>query len=143
LNEADDDVKKEIWDHFIGIQHVFLATVDGDQPRLRPVSLFRIRDRLFFATGAGDAKARQIRQNPRVEFCLLLDEGGKHGTIRAECIAEIVEDWNVKVEAFNAVSFMREFWSSPDDERFVLVELRPSAYEYMRPGSHEAVKIRH
>lgn len=143
LNKIDENVIEEIWQNFGGLQHVFLATVDDDQPRLRPVTLFRLGDKLFVATGSSDAKAKQIRQNPKAEFCLFLEKkDGNHGSIRVECIANIVKDMNVKTEAYNKVSFMKEFWSSPEDQRYLLIELQPTGYEYLRPGSIEAIKIR-
>jgi uncharacterized pyridoxamine 5'-phosphate oxidase family protein len=143
LSNADDRLRKEIWRNFVEQQHVFLATADGDQPRLRPVTLIRLGDRLFIATGAGDAKVKQIRQNSKTEFCLLLEKGEQKGTIRAECLAQIVKDKAVKTEAYHKIPFMKEFWSSPEDPRYALIELKPTGYEYMRIGSMEALKVKH
>jgi uncharacterized pyridoxamine 5'-phosphate oxidase family protein len=142
MNEVNVKLKQEIWQKFVELQHVFLATVDGNQPRLRPVTLIRLKDRLFVATGAEDAKVRQIKQNPKVEFCLLLEEGENKGTIRAECTAELVKDGKVKAEAYGRVPFMKEFWSNPEDPSYALIELRPTGYEYMRLGSMQAMKVK-
>jgi uncharacterized pyridoxamine 5'-phosphate oxidase family protein len=106
------------------------------------VTLIRLENRLFVATGAGDAKVRQIRQNPKTEFCLLVEKEGRKGTIRAECEAELVQDKSLKVEAYSKIPFLREFWSSSEDSGYALIELRPTGYEYMRAGSVEAIKVR-
>lgn len=48
----------------------YLATVDGDQPRVRPfgtVNLFE--DRLYIQTGKQKDVAKQISRNPKVELC--------------------------------------------------------------------------
>jgi uncharacterized pyridoxamine 5'-phosphate oxidase family protein len=137
-----EGLRKEVWSHFDELQNVFLATVEGDQPRLRPVTLIRLSDRLFFATGAGEAKVGQIKSNPRVEFCLLLEKGESKGTVRTECLAKIVTDMAVKSELYNKVPFMKEFWSSPEDKRYTLVELTPKGFEYMPIGSMQATKIK-
>lgn len=142
MNNTQEDLKQEIWRNFVEQQTIFLATADGNQPRLRPVTLIRLKNRLFVATGAGDAKVKQIRQNPKTEFCLLVEKEGRKGTIRAECEAELVQDSNLKADTYNKIPFMKEFWSSPEDSGYALIELQPTGYEYMRTGSIEAVKVR-
>ncbi|MCW4055841.1 MAG: pyridoxamine 5'-phosphate oxidase family protein, partial [Candidatus Bathyarchaeota archaeon] len=130
MNNTQEDLKQEIWQNFVEQQNIFLATADGNQPRLRPVTLIRLKNRLFVATGAGDAKVKQIRQNPKTEFCLLVEKEGRKGTIRAECEAELVHDSTLKADAYNKIPFMKEFWSSPEDSGYALIELRPTSYEY-------------
>jgi uncharacterized pyridoxamine 5'-phosphate oxidase family protein len=142
MSNTQEDLKQEIWRNFVEQQTIFLATADGNQPRLRPVTLIRLKNRLFVATGARDAKVKQIRQNPKTEFCLLVEKEGRKGTIRAECEAELVQDSNLKADAYNKIPFMKEFWSSPEDSGYALIELQPTGYEYMRTGSIEAVKVR-
>ena len=50
---------------------------------MRPVTLIHFQKRLLVATGSGDAKVKQIRSNPKTEFCLLLERGDQKGTLRA------------------------------------------------------------
>jgi uncharacterized pyridoxamine 5'-phosphate oxidase family protein len=142
LGVSDGKLREEIWSGFVGQQNVFLATVEGDQPRLRPVSLLRFGDKLFVATGTGSAKAKQVKQNPKIEFCLLMEKDGKYGTIRAECVAKLVTDMKTKAEVYNNVAFMKEFWTSPNDARFALIALQPASYEYMPMGSMQATKVK-
>ncbi len=135
------DLKAEIWKKLTEQQHVFLATADAEQPRVRPVTLIRLLDKLFVATGAEDAKTEQVKKNPKVEFCLLLEEGEHKGSLRAECLAKVVEDRTLKTQVFSRVSFIKEFFPTPDAPGFALIELQPTALEYMRPGSVQAEKI--
>jgi len=141
LSNVSDELKREIWSNFSEMQHIFLATVDGNQPKVRPVTLIRLKDRFFVATGSNDAKVRQLKQNPKAEFCLLLEKGESKGTLRAECSAKIVMDKGVKADVYNKVAFLKEFWKSPEDPGYTLVELQPSAFEYMKPGTIESVKV--
>ena len=132
---------KEIWSNFDGEPHVFLATVAEDQPRVRPVTLIHFRKKLYVTTGSDDAKAKQIEQNNKTEFCLLLEKGERKGTIRAECVAQIVKNKDVKADVFNNISFAKEFWESPEDPNYTVIRLKPVSFEYMKPGSIEAVRI--
>jgi uncharacterized pyridoxamine 5'-phosphate oxidase family protein len=95
-----DNLKREVWRNFGEQQHVFLATIEADQPRVRPVTLIHLLDKLFVATSSNDAKVKQIKQNPKTEFCLLLERGEQKGTIRAECIAKIVADKKTKAHLY-------------------------------------------
>ena len=48
----------------------YLATVDGDQPRVRPFGTAHIFEgRLYLQTGKSMDVSRQIHANPKVEVC--------------------------------------------------------------------------
>jgi uncharacterized pyridoxamine 5'-phosphate oxidase family protein len=132
---------RKIWSYFNGEPHVFLATTDSDQPRVRPVTLVHLRDKLYVTTGSDNAKVRQIEQNPKTEFCLLFEEGERKGTIRTECIARIVKDKKIKADVFSSLSFAEEFWEKPEDPSYTVIELKPIGFEYMKPESIEAIRI--
>ena len=140
LNDKGVELQK-IWSYFSGEPHVFLATADGDQPRVRPVTLVHLRDKLYVTTGSDNAKVKQMAQNPKIEFCLLFEEDERKGTIRTECIARIVNDKKVKAEVFSSLSFAEEFWESAEDPGYTVIELKPIAVEYMKPESIEAIRI--
>lgn len=141
MNDKTRELRKEIWEHFTEQQYVFLATAEGGQPRVRPVTLIKLENRLLIATGSKDAKVLQIEKTPKTEFCLLVEKGEKKGTIRAECIANIVEDLKLKTTIFKKIPFIKEFFKTPSDPNYALVELNPTRFEYMRPDSIEAIKV--
>ena len=65
----------------------FIATMDGDQPRVRPFgSLLIIEKRLYFQTGKIKNVSKQIAKNPKIEICAVTDRKW----IRVEAVA--VED---------------------------------------------------
>ena len=137
-----EKMKTEIWDSFAEQQHIFLATVEGDQPRVRPVTLIYLSNRMYVATGSNDAKTMQIKENPRTEFCLMIEKKGHNGTIRAECQANIVQDMKVKTDIYTKIPFIREFFKTPEDPGYTLIELEPTRFEYMKPGTVESAKIK-
>ena len=71
----------------------YLATMDGDQPRVRPfgtIDLFE--DRLYIQTGKVKDVANQLKANPKIEISAMLD--GRW--IRLE--AEAVLDENIEAQ---------------------------------------------
>ena len=50
----------------------YLATVEGDQPRVRPFGTVHLFEgKLYIQTGKGKSVARQIDANPKVELCAM------------------------------------------------------------------------
>ena len=48
----------------------YLATVEGDQPRVRPFGTVDIfEDKLYIQTGKVKDVSKQIQKNPKVELC--------------------------------------------------------------------------
>ena len=65
----------------------YLATVEGEQPRVRPFGTVDIFDgRLTIQTGRKKDVARQIFQNPKVELCGF--HGGKWLRVAAKAVEE-------------------------------------------------------
>ena len=51
-------------------QTYYLATVDGDQPRVRPFGTVNVfEDRIYIQTGKVKDVSKQIHANPKVEIC--------------------------------------------------------------------------
>lgn len=138
MEKMTDEVRKEIWENFKEIQVVHLATLDGDQPRVRPVTMGVYEDRFWFMTGANDAKMKQINQNPNVELSLLLKEGEAEGTIRIGAVAEIVRDRETKARIAPKFPFFSQFWKSIDDPTCALLEFKFRTIELMKPGEYQA-----
>ena len=80
---------------------MFLATCDGDQPRVRPVTLMRKGNNLFTVSELKSTKVDQIKKNSKVEFSFIVPRMG-FNAIRVECMAEVVEDEKVRAEVYNS-----------------------------------------
>ena len=53
-------------------QTYYLATVEGDQPRVRPFGTVHLFEgRLYIQTGNSKSVAKQIEANPKVELCAM------------------------------------------------------------------------
>ena len=65
----------------------YLATVEGDQPRVRPFGTAHIfEDKLYIQTGKVKPTSKQLAANPKAEICAFCDGAW----IRVAC--ELVED---------------------------------------------------
>ena len=72
----------------------YLATVEGDQPRVRPfgaVALFE--GRLYIITGKVKAVSKQLEANPKAELCAF--HGGRWLRVAGELVND--DDRAVKV----------------------------------------------
>ena len=61
---------QEVYEFLKKAQTYYLATVEGDQPRVRPfgtIDLFE--DKLYIQTGKEKDVYKQIEANPKVEIC--------------------------------------------------------------------------
>ena len=128
-------LRHEILNHIQGKFIAFLATVEGDQPKVRVVELISIDDNFYLATGSDNAKVVQIKLNPKTEFCLLIEKEDKSGSLRVECRAKIIEDVDLKTVMYNRVEEWWEFYDSPNDPRFTLIELKPTFFIFNKPGT--------
>ena len=78
---------EEVYEFLKKCGSYFIATMDGDQPRVRPFgSLLIIEKKLYFQTGKIKNVSKQIAKNPRIEICALTDRKW----VRVEAVA--VED---------------------------------------------------
>lgn len=65
---------KEVYDFLKSAQTYYLATVEGDQPRVRPFGTVDIfEDRLYIQTGKSKSVSRQLQKNPKAELCAFKD----------------------------------------------------------------------
>ena len=127
LTYSLDELKKVTWGCLKDCQVVFLATVDGDRPRVRPVTLLRKGDDLFTVSRLRSSKVKQIMKNPRVEFAFSVSNAG-FNSIRVECMAEVVNDKKVKAEVYD----------SPEHD---LIRLVPTRFIVIIPPSFEPVTL--
>ncbi|NLZ38207.1 MAG: NimC/NimA family protein [Firmicutes bacterium] len=84
---------QRVYDFLKKCKTYYLATVDGDQPRVRPFGTVAIfEDKLYIQTARSKDVSKQIKANPKIEICGMT--GGKW--IRVEAIA--VEDNRIEAE---------------------------------------------
>ena len=95
----------------------YLATVDGDQPRVRPFGTAHIfEDKLYIQTGKVKDVSKQMVKNPKIEICAM--NGGEW--IRIQALA--IEDDRVeaKQSMLDAYPNLKNMYSATDDNTQVL-----------------------
>jgi uncharacterized pyridoxamine 5'-phosphate oxidase family protein len=139
MNASIAEVQKEVWRLFKQSQCVYLATAEGDQPRVRPVTLLDIERKFWIATGRRSAKARQMLRNPNVEFCLPLTETCGTGYLRVAGVSTVETDPETRRKIGAEIPFLGEYWSGPDDPNVALFRITRVEIEYLKPGEMTAV----
>ena len=113
----------------------YLASSDGDQPRLRPVS--PVRTELFTAYVANLRsyhKTAEIAANPNVELGYL-DE--HHNQVRITGVAEVVTDRAVLQDVWDRNPLLRQYLGRIDNPEFILYRIRPTRVRYMQEWALE------
>lgn len=103
---------------FIDELHTYyLATIDGDQPRVRPFGTILLFDgKLYIQTGPGKDVAKQIMANPKVEICAF--GGGKWIRVAGELVAD--DNHDVKVAMLEKLPSLKGAYSADDDSMLML-----------------------
>jgi general stress protein 26 len=113
----------------------FLATIDGDQPRVRPVSPVRIDGfTVYIANLRAYHKTVEIEANPRVELCYL-DDG--HDQVRISGIAEAVTDPALLQEIWKENPLLRGYLGSIDNPELIVYRITPERVRFMREWALE------
>lgn len=95
----------------------YLATVEGDQPRVRPFGTANIFDgKLYIQTGKAKSVSRQLAANPKAEVCAF------HNGTWLRVAGELVEDDRVeaKKSMLDAYPNLRGMYDENDSNTQVL-----------------------
>jgi general stress protein 26 len=108
----------------------YLATVDGDQPRLRPVSPVKTDGfTVYVANLRSYHKTDEIGANPKVELGYLDDH---HDQVRITGVAEVVNDPATLQEVWDNNPLLRQYLGTIDNPEFILYRIRPTRVRYMK-----------
>ena len=107
----------EVYELLKAAKTYYLATIEGDQPRVRPFGTVDIfEDKLYIQTGKIKPVSKQIQANPKVEICAFKD-----GTwLRVS--GELVRDDRVEAKAHMLAGYpeLQAMYSAEDDNTEVL-----------------------
>ena len=108
----------------------YLATMDGDQPRVRPVSPVRTDGfTVYVANLRGYHKTVEIAANPKVELCYLDD---RHDQVRITGVAEVVTDRTLLQQIWDTNPLLRQYLGRIDNPELVVYRVRPQRVRFMR-----------
>jgi pyridoxamine 5'-phosphate oxidase len=100
----------------------FIATIDGDQPRVRGFLAVLFNDKkIYFTTGTMKSVYRQLSENPNVELCFCSKDFQK--MLRIAGKIEIIDDRGKKQQLLNERDYLKSFGGKVDDPRFILLRL--------------------
>lgn len=112
-----------------------LATMDGDQPRLRPVSPVRVDGfTIYVANLRSYHKTAEIAANPKVELCYV-DE--RHDQVRLTGHASVVTERPILESIWESNPLLRQYLGSLDNPALIIYRLVPHQVRYMQEWALE------
>lgn len=113
----------------------YLASIDGDQPRLRPVSPVRTDGfTVYVANLRSYHKTVEIAANPKVELCYM-DDG--HNQVRISGVAAVVTDHVLLQDIWDANPLLRQYLGSIDNPELIVYRIVPNCVRYMQEWALE------
>lgn len=107
-----------------------LATIDGDQPRVRPVSPVKTDSfTVYVANLRPYHKTAEIAANPKVELCYLAPN---HDQVRITGVAEVVAERDLLQDIWDSNSLLRQYLGSLDNPALIVYRIRPTQVRFMR-----------
>ena len=108
---------KEVYEFLKKAGTFYIATVDGDKPRVRPFGVVNIfEDKLYVQTGKIKNVSKQIEINNNVEICTFLD--GKWIRVSGKLISD--DRIAAKKSMLDANPSLRSMYDENDDNTEVL-----------------------
>jgi pyridoxamine 5'-phosphate oxidase len=100
----------------------FIATSDGDQPRVRGFLTVLFNDgKLYFTTGTMKSVYGQLSANPNIELCYCSRDF--RTMLRVSGKIEMIDDREKKQQLLNERDYLKHFGGKVDDPRFILLRL--------------------
>ena len=109
---------QEVYDFLKECKTYYLATVEGDQPRVRPFGTIHIFDgKLYIQTGKSKDASKQMAANPKVEICAW---NGTGEWIRVQATAVDDDRLEAKVSMLEAYPMLKDRYAPEDGNMQVL-----------------------
>lgn len=102
---------EKVYEFLKDAQTYYLATVDGDQPRVRPFGTVNIFEgKLYIQTGKSKDVSKQLHANPKAELCAFKDG------VWLRVAGELIEDDRREARAsmLDAYPELRNMYSEDD-----------------------------
>lgn len=108
---------EEVWKFLKDCGTYYLATMDGDQPRVRPFGTAEIFEgKLYIQTGKKKDVSKQIQKNPNVEICAFKD--GKWIRVTGKLVRD--DRLEAKVDMLDKNPMLKRMYAADDDNTEVL-----------------------
>ena len=111
------DAIEKVYRFLEDAQTYYLATAEGDQPRVRPFGTALLYEgKLYIQTGKIKNVSRQIAANPKVEVCAFMN--GKWLRIAGELVND--DRREIKAAMLEKMPSLKAMYSADDDNTQVL-----------------------
>jgi len=107
---------REVYEFLKQAGTYYLATVEGDQPKVRPFGTVDLFDgKLYIQTGKKKDVAKQLKANPKAEICVFKDG------VWLRLSGTLVEDdrREAKKHMLDNYPYLRKMYSEDDDNTIV------------------------
>ena len=112
-----------------------LSSIDGDQPRLRPVSPVKTDGfTVYVANLKAYHKTKEIASNPNVELCYM---DSKHDQVRITGVAEVLEDADELQTIWDDNPLLRQYLGTIDNPMLIIYRIVPKQVRFMREWALE------
>jgi pyridoxamine 5'-phosphate oxidase len=127
----------------------YLATVDGDQPRIRPLLFWFADDSgFYFQTGSYRDMYSQLQANKKVEVCFWLPSEAAEPLINVSPMmrvageVEFVDDPKLKKKILEDRTFLKKVGLTFDDPRLIIFRIaKGEAYFWTKETDLEPKKF--
>jgi uncharacterized pyridoxamine 5'-phosphate oxidase family protein len=129
---------KEVYEFLKKCGAYYIATADGDQPRVRPFGTVLIfENKLYIQTGKAKNVSKQMMKNPKIEICAFSGDRW----VRVEAI--VVEDDRLepKRKMLDAYPQLKSMYSAEDKNTQVLYLKNATATFASFGGEPKVVKF--
>lgn len=108
---------KETYEFLKQCKTFYIATCDGNKPRVRPFGVVNIfENKLYIQTGKSKNVSKQIQINPNVEICAFMD--GKWLRLEGKLVRD--DRREPKVSMLDANPILKNMYSPDDNNTEVL-----------------------
>jgi uncharacterized pyridoxamine 5'-phosphate oxidase family protein len=138
--DPQEQAMKEVCDFLKKCKVYYLATVEGNQPRVRPFGTAAVfENKLYIQTGKRKNVSKQMKANPKIEICAFDMETGQW--LRIE--ATVVEDDRLKAKEYMLEQYpeLKTMYSANDDNTQVLYLKDVTAIFSSYTGDPKVVKF--
>ena len=112
-----------------------LASIDGEQPRLRPVSPVKTDGfTVYVANLKAYHKTQEIAANPKVELCYM---DSKHDQVRITGEAQVLSDESEIQAIWEANPLLRQYLGTPENPMLIIYKIIPQQVRFMREWALE------
>lgn len=138
LNEKETHPMNEVYNFLKQCGYYFIATTEGDQPRVRPFGTAAIfENKLYIQTGKRKNVAKQMMANPKIEICAYDESKGQWLRIEAVVVAD--ERIEARQYMLDQYPSLKSMYSAGDDNTFVLYLQDVTATFYSFSGEPRTV----